>query len=79
MPASLKRRLAASTESCISQPVQSIVRGLLVFLNPRRIFRLHLHDSIEYSQAAGGKFTLNKIYNRLFQKKNILDEWKGPE
>jgi len=53
--------------------------GLLVFLNPRRIFRLHLHDSIEHSQAAGGNSTLSNIYNRLFYKKKILDEWKGPE
>jgi hypothetical protein len=59
--------------------VRSIVMGLLVFLNPRRIFRLHLHDSIEHSQAAGGNSTLSNIYNRLFYKKNILDEWKGPE
>jgi len=37
--------------------------GLLVILNPRRIFRLHLYDSIEDSQAAGGKFALSSIYN----------------
>ena len=65
-PAPLKFTRAPSFCSRTSQAVRSIVRGLLVFLNLRRIFRLHLHDSIEYSQAAGGKSALSNIYKRLF-------------
>jgi hypothetical protein len=59
--------------------VPSVVIGLLVFLNLRRIFQPHLHDSIEYSQAAGGKPTLKKVCNRLFLKKDLSEEWKGSE
>jgi hypothetical protein len=59
--------------------VRSVVMGLLVFLNLRRIFQPHLHDSIEYSQAAGGNPTLIKICNRLFLKKDLSEEWKGSE
>jgi hypothetical protein len=62
-----------------SPAVRSVVIGLLVFLNPRRIFQPHLHDSIEDSQAAGGKFTLTKICNRLFLNKYLSEEWKGSE
>jgi hypothetical protein len=59
--------------------VRSVVIGLLVFLNLRRIFQSHLHDSIEYSQAAGGKSTLRKSCNCLFVKKDLSEEWKGSE
>jgi hypothetical protein len=49
-----------------SRAVRNEVIGLVVILNPRRIFQLHLHDSIEDSQAAGGKTTLSNTYNVLF-------------
>jgi hypothetical protein len=77
-PAALNR-LRRSPSGVYSPAVRSDVIGLLVFLNPRRIFQPHLHDSIEDSQAAGGTFTLKKHCNRLFLKKDLSEEWKGSE
>jgi hypothetical protein len=69
----MKSARASGSSNRMMRAVRSIFSGLLVFLNPRRIFRLHLHDSIEHSQAAGGKSTLSNIYKYLFYKKNMLN------
>jgi hypothetical protein len=77
-PAALIRR-RYSRSGAHSPAVRSVVIGLLVFLNLRRIFQSHLHDSIEDSQAAGGKSTLTKSSNCLFLKKDLSEEWKASE